>query len=183
MDGHTEIQQATPPGGQPGAWTTAERLVLAVEGDTDYVQALREAWTQLGVRNGLRIVPGPDDALRILRTAAAAGNGSSQLAVVAVVLDPEMTGEQTGAFLREVRQICNGQSIPVIVWSNHASAYKILEGKGVAGAVPKPLLLPLIQELHSTSRLDVRPTPPFFNGDWLRPTPSTAKEESDQGTH
>ena len=133
-----------------------ERAVLCVDTDASYADMLHKAWQQLRLANDLHIARSREEALDILDAAL---DGGSRPA--AVVLDPEATGEETGAFMREVRQHCGRGKVPIIFWSQDSEKYEVLEGLGVESVLRKPGVLRLVQSLHEVCEISVHSFLPF----------------------
>ncbi|MCF7838858.1 MAG: hypothetical protein K9N49_09540 [Candidatus Marinimicrobia bacterium] len=134
------------------------RTILCVDSDAAYASLLHDAWRQLHLADELRLARNRASALAFLRSLQGR-NGHSPLA--AVVLDPEATGEETGAFLRELRALCREQAIPIVFWSRDGEKYGLLEGRGVAAVLKKPMVLRLIQVLDATCQLRVQRFRPY----------------------
>ncbi|MEJ2720514.1 MAG: hypothetical protein P8181_05165 [bacterium] len=127
------------------------RTILFVDNDT-YAEALRDAWFELRLADDFKVVSDGEEALAMLRNAAGNGTGSP---IAAVVLDPDITGEDTGAFLRQVRSSIPGNHTPVVFWTWDTDKYRVLEGRGVDSVLEKPMFLRLIQTLVMSCHLRV----------------------------
>lgn len=127
------------------------RTVLCVDPDESYAGMLNNAWRQLQLADDLHIVRSREEALQFLESV---GDGDTRPA--AVVLDPEMTGEETGAFMREVRKHCGKRKVPIMFWSRDSEKYEVLEGLGVDSVLKKPAVLRLVQSLDEACQLGVQ---------------------------
>lgn len=137
----------------------ARRTVLCVDPDESYASMLDNAWRQLQLDDDLRIARSREEALLFLE---AARDGGTRPA--AVVLDPEVTGEETGAFMREMRQHCGKAKVPIVFWSHDSEKYEVLEGLGVESVLKKPAVLRLVQSLDECCDLGVRNFMPHAGG-------------------
>ena len=135
-----------------------QRTVLFVDRDKEHTLALCNAWSQLRLADELRVAESREQALEMLQAAA---EKKDVPPVAAVVLDPEITGEDTGAFMRDVRKYCGGDRTPVVFWSRNGQQYEVLGGLGVESVLRKPMVLRLIQALDSACPLKTQPFPPF----------------------
>ena len=136
--------------------TVGGRTVLCVDPDASYAEMLHNAWQQLRLADDLRVAHSREEALALLDAALDGGNCPA-----AVVLDPEATGEETGAFMREVRKHCGRAKVPIVFWSQDSEKYEVLEGLGVESVLRKPGVLRLVQSLHEVCELSVHSFLPF----------------------
>lgn len=102
------------------------RSVLCVDPDESYAVMLHDVWQQLQLADDLHIVRSQEEALAFL-DAARSGNTLT----AAIVLDPEATGEATGAFVRALRKRCGKKRVPIMFWSRDSQKYEVLEGRGI----------------------------------------------------
>lgn len=136
--------------------TVEGRTVLCVDPDASYAEMLHNAWQQLRLADDLRVAHSREEALALLDAALDGGSCPA-----AVVLDPEATGEETGAFMREMRKHCGRAKVPIIFWSQDSEKYEVLEGLGVDSVLKKPAVLRLIQSLDEVCELSVDQFQPF----------------------
>lgn len=143
-----------------GVGPRIRRTILFVDNDS-YADALRNAWVQLRLADELKVVPDRDKALELLRDAA---DGRADKPIAVIVVDPEMTGEDTGEFLRQVRRTASVHRAPVMLWTGDAERYRVLEGKSVDAVLQKPMFLRLFQTLLTACQLKVRKPIPHPDG-------------------
>ncbi len=134
------------------------RTVLCVDRDETCAGMLQDAWMQLRFADHLHIVPSQEEASAFLCSVDVQG-GPAPLA--AVILDPEATGEATGAFVRQVRTHCGKDMVPIMLWSRESRTYKVLEGRSVESVLSKPMVLRLIQSLDAACDLRIQHFKPF----------------------
>jgi CheY-like chemotaxis protein len=140
------------------------RVVLVVDADSSYADTLSSTWSQLRLADELRVVQSREEALNFLHDSFGS-NGSAPIA--AVVLDPDATGEDTGAFLREVRKHWGKTRVPTVFWTRDGEKYDVLEGRGVDSVLKKPMVLRLIQALDTACQLRVQRFSPFAGSSTL----------------
>lgn len=140
-----------------------KRTVLVIDGSKKAAEALQRAWLQLQIADNLHIVPDHDGAVKYLREYEQKDEKYSddKEEIAAIILEPEVTGEQTGEFMRQIRRNKACRGVPVLFWTTEGTKYKVLEGRGVNAAEPKARILRLIQRLNDCYELQVRPFPPF----------------------
>ena len=141
------------------------RTVLCVDRDETCAGMLQDAWMQLQFADDLHIVRSQAEAMAFLRSAEL-----EQVPLAAVIVDPEATGDDTGAFVREVRKHCGKDAVPIMFWSRDSKKHKAQEGRSVASVHKKPMVLRLIQSLDTACRLRVKHFKPFAgNGSFVHP--------------
>ena len=126
---------------------TPNRTILFVDND-GYASALRDVWPELGLGANLKVMQHYEDALTILWDAELKGNGAS---ITAIVVDPEVTGEETGVFLRQVQDTASDNHVPLLLWTRDVERYDVLEGSAVDLVLQKPMFLRLIRALDSAN--------------------------------
>ncbi len=139
-----------------GPRTPTGRTVLCVDRDETCAGMLQDAWMQLQFADDLHIVRSQEEALAFLRCAE-----TEQVPLAAVILDPEATGDETGAFVQEVRKHCGKDAVPIMFWSRDSKKHKVQESRSVESVLKKPMVLRLIQSLDTACRLRVRHFKPF----------------------
>ena len=137
------------------------RVVLYVDSDGSYADTLSSAWSQLRLDEDLHVVAGRKQALDFLSDTH---NRNGSPAVAAVILDPDVTGEETGEFLRKIRRRCPGTPAPVVFWTRDGEKYQVLEGRGVNAVLQKPAVLRMIAALDGACRLRIQRFTPFAGG-------------------
>ncbi len=140
-----------------------KKTVLVIDGNAQAVEALHRAWQQLQLAENLHIVMDHDKAVDYLRDYEQKKKEYSddEEEIAAIILDPEMTGEQTGEFMREIRRNKECRDTPILFWTTEERKYQVLEGRGVDAVESKSRILRLIQKLNDECELRVRPFPPF----------------------
>lgn len=141
------------------------RTILLVDNDAFHVEALRSAWSQLRLSDELHVAGDHENALRFLRRAAKDKKAGR---VAAIVLDPNATGEETGAFLREVRSNYARHVAPVLLWTRDRRKYGVLEGQNVISVLQKTMVLKVIASLDEACRLRMHRFTPFLGGIMIR---------------
>ena len=134
------------------------RIILYMEPDPSFAETLHDAWVQFQFADALHIVHSCDEALQFLNSIQGSRGDAP---VAAVVLDPDATGEDTGAFVRDVRKYCGNAQVPIVFWSRNSDKYKVLEGLGVESVLHKPMVMRLIQSLDAACKLKVQHVQPF----------------------
>ena len=134
------------------------RTVLCVDRDETCAGMLQDAWMQLRFADHLHVVHSQEEASAFLCTVDVQGRSAP---LAAVILDPEATGEATGAFVRQVRTHYGKDLVPIMLWSRDSRTYKVLEGRSVESVLSKPMVLRLIQSLDAACKLRVQHFQPF----------------------
>lgn len=139
------------------------RTVLVVDGNEKTAEALRLAWGKLQLAENLYLVMNYRDALKYLHECSKEkqANGHIKDDIAAVILDPMMTGEETGNILRAIRHNEACSNTPILFWTDTNSGYEVLKGKGVDAIEYKPRILSLIQKLDAECNLRVMPFHPY----------------------
>lgn len=136
-----------------GEREATRRTILVVDSNWHDARALQDAWDRLGLLDELRVVGDRVQALEVLRRLNRHKRADKSPPVAAVVLDPEMTGETTGDFMRAVRRSAGRKQAPVLFWTRDGEKYEVLEGRGVESVLPKETVLRLIQTLDEVCSL------------------------------
>lgn len=139
-----------------GRGSGTRRTILFVDNDA-YADALRDVWSQLRLTAELRVASTHEKALSVLRDASKESSGAP---LAAIVLDPEVTGEATGSFLREVQDAVTKHGAAVVLWTRDIAKYGILEGRGADSVLQKPMFLRLIRALDEACRPPAPGFPP-----------------------
>lgn len=122
---------------------------------------LRDAWKKLHLTDRLHVVEDFREALVFMAKVDRKIKGAMHAGVAAVILDPHITGENTGLFLRAVERITEHRNIPIVLWTGRDKSYEVLEGRGVDSVSPKPYILQLVQRLDAACGLRASPGRPF----------------------
>ena len=157
-----------------------QRTVLFVDRDKEHTLALCNAWSQLRLADELRVAESREQALEMLQAAA---EKKDVPPVAAVVLDPEITGEDTGAFMRDVRKYCGGDRTPVVFWSRNGQQYEVLEG---LARLLDPELVErrgACRRLERTGRRDRVVRVALLEVAYRRPIPLVKRPDCDRGLH
>ncbi len=144
-----DVGQMAPEAANPDGGTG--RVIVVVDDDAALMEQLKRVWLQLQVADDLHVFSNATDAERDLQDLAAQNNMPP---VAAIVLDPDVAGEQTGAFLRAVRHYYGKYQTPVIMWTRDRAKYKVLDGCGADSVLRKPMVLRVIQALDATCQLN-----------------------------
>ena len=132
---------------------SSRRTILCVDPDGLHGNNLYDTWQQLRLADELHIAHSPEEAIRFLDSA---GNGSGPGFPVAIVLDPDATGEETGPLVRELKHRCAAESVPVVFWTRNGEMYRVLEGRTVDSVLEKPMILRLIHALDEACGLTIQ---------------------------